>query len=50
MGCVDLMIKYNIMRLTVLNDIGNVVGMIYERDVFNVITAAMLDQKQGGAG
>lgn len=47
MECVDLMIKHNIMRLPVLDDVGKVVGMIYERDVFNVITAAMLDESPG---
>ena len=48
MDCGDLMIKHNIVRLPVLDDVGNVTGMIYDREVFNVITAAMLDQKQGG--
>ena len=48
MECVDLIIKHNIMRLPVLDDAGNVVGMIYERDVFKVITAAMLDESPGG--
>lgn len=48
MECVDLMIKRNIKRLPVLEKGGKVVGMIYERDVFNVITEAMLAEGKGG--
>jgi CBS domain-containing protein len=48
MECVDLMIKKNIKRLPVLDRDGKVVGMIYERDVFNVITKAMLDVDKEG--
>jgi CBS domain-containing protein len=48
MECVDLMIKHNVMRLPVLDPAGKVVGIIYERDVFNVITNAMLDESPGG--
>jgi len=42
MECVDLMIKNNIRRLPVVDKIGKVVGMIYERDVFFEIVKAML--------
>jgi CBS domain-containing protein len=48
MECVDMMIKHNVMRLPVLDHSGKVVGMIYERDVFNVITAAMLEESPVG--
>jgi CBS domain-containing protein len=50
MECVDLMIKHNVKRLPVLDQSGKVIGMIYERDVFDAITSSMLDKKQGGAG
>jgi CBS domain-containing protein len=48
MKCVDLMIKHNIKHLPILDDVGNIVGMIDEGDVFNVIAAAMLDERPGG--
>jgi CBS domain-containing protein len=48
MECVDLMIKKNIKRLPVVGIDGKVVGMIYERDVFKVITKAMLTEEEGG--
>jgi predicted transcriptional regulator len=47
MECVDLMIKHHVQRLPVLDPAGKVVGMIYERDIFYVITSAMLDENQG---
>ena len=47
MECVDLMIKHHVKRLPVLDQAGKVVGMIYERDIFYVITSAMLDENQG---
>ena len=47
MECVDLMIKHHVKRLPVLDQAGKVVGMIYERDIFYVITRAMLDENQG---
>ena len=43
MECVDLMIKKNVKLLPVLDDSGQVEGMIYEQDVFCAITDAMLD-------
>ena len=48
MECVDLMIKHDIKRVPVLDQSGKVVGMIYERDVFNTITNAMFDDRPGG--
>jgi len=45
MECVDHMIKNHIRRMPVLDGSGNVVGMVYMRDVFFVITKAMLDDK-----
>ena len=47
MECVDLMIKHHVKRLPVLDQAGKVVGMIYERDIFYVITRAMLDENPG---
>ncbi len=44
MECVDHMIKKDVKRLIVLDVKGKVVGTLYERDVFNVITQAMLDE------
>jgi predicted transcriptional regulator len=43
MECVDLMIKKNVKLLPVLDDSGQVEGMIYEQDVFCAITGDMLD-------
>jgi len=43
MECVDLMIKNNIKRLPVLDNVGKIVGMIYERDIFFAIVKAMLE-------
>jgi len=44
MECVDHMIKRDVKRLIVLDQKGKVIGTLYERDVFNVITQAMLDE------
>jgi Predicted transcriptional regulator, contains C-terminal CBS domains len=43
MECIDLMIKKNIKLLPVMDDRGQVEGMICEQDVFCAITGAMLD-------
>jgi acetoin utilization protein AcuB len=43
MECIDLMIKKNIKLLPVLDNRGQVAGMICEQDVFFAITRAMLD-------
>ena len=48
MECVDLMIKHDIKRVPVVDQTGKVVGMIYERDVFNAITNAMFDDRPEG--
>ncbi len=44
MECVDHMLKKDVKRLIVLDKEGKVTGMLYERDVFSVITKAMLDE------
>jgi predicted transcriptional regulator len=49
MECVDHMIKKDVKRLIVLDQKGKVVGTLYERDVFNVITRAMLDENDRSA-
>jgi CBS domain-containing protein len=41
MECVDHMIKGGIKRLPVVDASGKMVGMLYERDIFLVITRAM---------
>ena len=43
MECIDRMLKHNIKRLPVITEEGRLTGMIYERDVFFVITKAMLN-------
>lgn len=42
MECVDLMIRKTANQLPVLDDMGKVVGMIYERDVFCAIADVMI--------
>lgn len=49
MECVDHMIKKNVKRLPVISKDGKVIGMLYERDIFFIITKAMLDENNGGA-
>jgi len=49
MECVDHMIKRDVKRLIVLDAKDKVVGTLYERDVFNVITQAMLDENDRSA-
>jgi predicted transcriptional regulator len=49
MECVDHMIKKDVKRLIVLDQKGKVIGTLYERDVFNVITQSMLDENKGAA-
>ena len=44
MECVDHMLKKDVKRLIVLDKEGKVAGMLYERDVFFVITKSMLDE------
>jgi len=49
MECVDHMLKNNVKRLPVIAGDGKVTGIIYERDIFNFITRAMLeDNSEGG--
>jgi CBS domain-containing protein len=42
MECLDLILKKHVRRMPVLDKTGKVVGMIYLRDIFYVITKAML--------
>ncbi len=47
MECVNLMIKRNVHQLPVLDDHGKISGIIYEKDIFHVITEVMLDKEKG---
>jgi predicted transcriptional regulator len=47
MKCVDLIIKWNMKQLLVLDDYRNIVGIISERDVFNTIAKAMIQREKG---
>jgi CBS domain-containing protein len=44
MMCVDHMLKNNVKRVPVLDADNEVLGMLYERDIFYAITEAMLDR------
>lgn len=48
MECVDHMIKKDVKRLIVLDEKGKVAGILYERDIFTVITKAMLHENGDG--
>ena len=48
MECVDHMIKNSVSRLPVIAKDGTVMGILYERDVFFVITKTMLEENTGG--
>ena len=48
MECIDHMLKSNVKRVPVLNEETNVIGMLYERDVFYEITKTMLGDNTGG--
>jgi len=50
MECVDHMIKNNVKRLPVIGKNGKVAGILYERDVFNAITKAMLEENSSEFG
>jgi predicted transcriptional regulator len=41
MECIDHLLKHNVKRVPVLNKGNKVIGMLYERDIFYFITAAM---------
>lgn len=49
MDCLDHMMKHDATRVPVVDDAGRVTGVIYERDIFNVITDAIfaLDNESG---
>jgi CBS domain-containing protein len=46
MTCTDLMIKKSLQRLPVVDQAGKVVGIVYIRDVFNIISKIILDQPE----
>ena len=46
MACTDLLIKKNLQRLPVLNQEGKVVGIVYIRDVYNVISQIFVVQPE----
>jgi predicted transcriptional regulator len=50
MECIDHMLKNNVKRVPVLNKENRVVGMLYERDIFNFITKEMFDEAEGTEG
>lgn len=45
MECVDHMLKNNVKRVPVLNKENDVIGMLYEKDVFYEITRAMFGKE-----
>jgi CBS domain-containing protein len=45
MECVDHLLKNKVRRMPVLDKEGEVVGMIYMRDIFYTITKTMLEEK-----
>ena len=45
MECVDKMIKNNVKRLPVMAKTGEVLGILYERDLFFAITKAMMESR-----
>ncbi len=44
MECVDRLVKNKVQRLPVIDNAGNVVGMLYHRDIFFAIAGSMLDE------
>lgn len=46
MACTDLLIQKNLQRLPVVNQEGKVVGIVYIRDVYNVISQIFVDQPE----
>ena len=46
MACTDLLIEKNLQRLPVVDQEGKVVGIIYIRDVYNVISQIFVDQPE----
>lgn len=48
MECIDHMLKNNVKRVPVLDKDNNVVGMLYERDVFYEITKTLIGETSGG--
>ncbi|TRZ78107.1 MAG: CBS domain-containing protein [Deltaproteobacteria bacterium] len=45
MECVDRILKNRVRRMPVIDKSGNVVGMIYMRDIFYAITKMMIEEK-----
>ena len=46
MACADLLIKKNLQRLPVVNQENKVVGIVYIRDLYNVISKLFVDQPE----
>lgn len=46
MACTDLLIQKNLQRLPVVNPAGKVVGVVYIRDVYNLISQIFVDQPE----
>ncbi|MHB8810840.1 MAG: CBS domain-containing protein [Desulfobulbaceae bacterium] len=46
MACTDLLIEKNLQRLPVVNPEGKVVGIVYIRDIYNVISQIFVDQPE----
>ncbi|MHB8791362.1 MAG: CBS domain-containing protein [Desulfobulbaceae bacterium] len=46
MACTDLLIKKNLQRLPVMNQEGKAVGIVYIRDVYNVISRIFVDRTE----
>lgn len=46
MACVDLLIQNKLQRLPVVDAAGRVVGVVYIRDIYNLISQIFLDQPE----
>jgi CBS domain-containing protein len=46
MTCTELLIQKNLQRLPVVDGAGKVVGIVYIRDVYNIISQIFLDQPE----
>jgi predicted transcriptional regulator len=46
MECVDIMNKYHVHHLPIVNEQGKAIGMIYKRDIFERFASAILNNKE----